>query len=149
MRASLLARDRPRAYRAVGQADRTQRAARRRARRMRTRAAKRLRTERRRRAYKAALKRPMDEHLAVYAAYWYAGYSCNPRAIYEKARELAPEIRGVWVVKPEHAAKVPAGVEVVAPGTPEYLDVMARAKYFVNNVNFPNEYVKRPGSVHV
>ena len=43
----------------------------------------------------------------------------------------------------------PAGVEVVAPGTPEYLDVMARAKYFVNNVNFPNEYVKRPGSVHV
>ena len=26
---------------------------------------------------------------------------------------------------------------------------MARAKYFVNNVNFPNEYVKRPGSVHV
>jgi CDP-glycerol glycerophosphotransferase len=149
VRASLLARDRPRAYRAVGRADRTQRAARRRARRMRTRAAKRLRTERRRRAYKAALKRPMDEHLAVYAAYWYAGYSCNPRAIYEKARELAPEIRGVWVVKPEHAAKVPAGVEVVAPGTSEYLDVMARAKYFVNNVNFPNEYVKRPGSVHV
>ena len=26
---------------------------------------------------------------------------------------------------------------------------MARARYFVNNVNFPNEYVKRPGSVHV
>jgi CDP-glycerol glycerophosphotransferase len=26
---------------------------------------------------------------------------------------------------------------------------MARAKYFVNNVNFPNHVVKRPGSVHV
>ncbi len=149
LRASLLARDKPRAYRALGRAAGAQQAARRRARRVRTRAAKRLRSERRRRAYRAARKRPIDEQLAVYAAYWYAGYSCNPRAIYEKAKELAPEIRGVWVVKPEHAAKVPAGVEVVAPGTPEYLDVMARAKYFVNNVNFPNEYVKRPGSVHV
>ena len=149
VRASLLARDHPRAYRAVGRADRTQRAARRRVRRLRTRATKRLRTERRRRAYRAALKRPMDEQLAVYAAYWYAAYSCNPRAIYEKARELAPEIRGVWVVKPEHHDTVPEGVEVVAPDTPEYFDVMARAKYFVNNVNFPNDYVKRPGSVHV
>jgi CDP-glycerol glycerophosphotransferase len=149
VRASLLARDHPRAYRAVGRADHTQRAARRRARRLRTRATKRLRTERRRRAYRAALKRPIDEQLAVYAVYWYAACSCNPRAIYEKARELAPEIRGVWVVKPEHHDKVPEGIEVVAPDTPEYFDVMARAKYFVNNVNFPNDYVKRPGSVHV
>ncbi|MET0816145.1 MAG: CDP-glycerol glycerophosphotransferase family protein, partial [Solirubrobacteraceae bacterium] len=137
------------AYRAVGKADRTRRAARRRAHKLRNRAAKRLRSERRRRAYRAALKRPIDEHLAVYAAYWYAAYSCNPRAIYEKARELAPGIRGVWVVKPGQAADVPDGVEVVHPGTPEYLDVLARAKYFVNNVNFPNEYVKRPGQVHV
>ncbi|HYI20083.1 MAG TPA: CDP-glycerol glycerophosphotransferase family protein, partial [Solirubrobacteraceae bacterium] len=135
IRAGLLARDKPRAYRALNRATDAERAARRRARRLRTRASKRLRSERRRRAYRAALKRPIDEHLAVYAAYWYAGYSCNPKAIYEKARELAPEIRGVWVVKPEHMAKVPAGIEVVAPGTPEYLDVMARARFFVNNVN--------------
>jgi CDP-glycerol glycerophosphotransferase len=94
-------------------------------------------------------RRGVDKHLAVYGAYWFRGYSCNPRAIYEKARELAPGIRGVWVVKPGQAADVPDGVEVVHPGTPEYLDVLARAKYFVNNVNFPNEYVKRPGQVHV
>ena len=151
VRASLLARDRPRAYRAVGRADRTPSAPPAAARAgCAPRAAKRLRSERRRRAYKrrAASARwtstsPSTPRTGTPA------YSCNPRAIYEKARELAPEIRGVWVVKPEHAAKVPAGVEVVAPGTPEYLDVMARAKYFVNNVNFPNEYVKRPGSVHV
>ena len=37
------------------------------------------------------------------------------------------------------------GVEHVRPGTAEYFDLLARAKYFVNNVNFPNHLVKRPG----
>jgi CDP-glycerol glycerophosphotransferase len=148
-RTRLLARDHPRAYRALDRAVDAQRAVRRRGTRLRRRAVKRARSERRRRAYRAALRRPMDEQLAVYAAYWYRGYACNPRAIYETARELAPHVRGVWVVKPEHAAEVPPGVEHVAPDTPEYFDVLARAKFFVNNVNFPNEIVKRPGSVHV
>ena len=47
----------------------------------------------------AARRRGVDEHLAVFGAYWYRGYSCNPRAIYEKARELVPGMRGVWVVQ--------------------------------------------------
>ena len=33
--------------------------------------------------------------------------------------------------------------------TPEYFDLIARAGYLVNNVNFPNHLVKREGSVHV
>jgi CDP-glycerol glycerophosphotransferase (TagB/SpsB family) len=37
----------------------------------------------------------------------------------------------------------------VVAGTREYYDVVARARYLVNNVNFPNDVVKRPGSVHV
>jgi CDP-glycerol glycerophosphotransferase len=44
---------------------------------------------------------------------------------------------------------LPAGVEHVLPGTPEYYETIARARYFVNNVNFPNHLVKRDGSVHV
>ena len=34
-------------------------------------------------------------------------------------------------------------------GTREYYRVMARATYFVNNVNFPNDIVKRRGQVHL
>ena len=129
VRASLLARDRPRAYRAVGRADRTQRAARRRARRLRTRAAKRLRSERRRRAYQAALKRPIDEHLAVFAAYWYAAYSCNPRAIYEKARELVPgDPRGLGRQARARRERCPRASSTSSPGTPEYYDVIARGE---------------------
>jgi CDP-glycerol glycerophosphotransferase len=85
----------------------------------------------------------------VFAAYWYRGYSCNPRAIYERARELVPDLRGVWVVNADAADTMPAGVEYVVPGTREYFDLIARARYFVNNVNFPNHLVKRDGAVHV
>ena len=92
---------------------------------------------------------PVEDDLAVFAAYWYRGYSCNPRGIYEKLRELAPGIRAVWVVEEEHATEFPADVEHVIAGTREYYRLLARAKYFVNNVNFPNDYVKRGGTVHV
>ena len=55
----------------------------------------------------------------------------------------------MWVVKPEDAAALPPGVEHVAPNTREYFDLIARAGFFVNNVNFPNHLVKREGHVHV
>jgi CDP-glycerol glycerophosphotransferase len=99
------------------------------------------------RHYRSRLRAPLDPELAVYGAYWFRGYACNPRAIYERAAELVPQVRGVWVVKP--GATVPDGVEHVVADTPEYFDVIARAGYLVNNVNFPNHLVKRDGSLHV
>lgn len=99
--------------------------------------------------YRAQLRLPVDPGLAVYSAYWNASYSCNPAAIYEKARELAPHIRGVWVVKPDRVANIPAGVDYVVEESPAYFRVMARAKYFISNANFPEYVVKRPGSVVV
>jgi CDP-glycerol glycerophosphotransferase len=113
------------------------------------RSAGKARRARLERHYRAQLRRPLDPDLAVFGAYWYAAYSCNPRAIYEKARELVPDMRGVWVVKPDVVDSLPAGVEHVLPGTPEYYETIARAHYFVNNVNFPNHLVKRDGTVHV
>jgi CDP-glycerol glycerophosphotransferase len=100
-----------------------------------------------RRHYRAAQRRPLDPDLAVFAAYWYRGYACNPRAIHERARQLHPNLRGVWVVK--EGASVPDGVEHVVAGTEAYFDVLARATYFVNNVNFPDHVVKRDGQIHV
>src|SRR5215467_4038204 len=86
---------------------------------------------------------PRDPQLAVYGAYWFNGYSCNPAAIYEKARELAPAVRGVWVVRPERRATVPAGVPTVLDDSLAYYRLLARATYFINNVNFPDFVVKR------
>ncbi len=58
-------------------------------------------------------------------------------------------MRGVWVVRPDAVDVLPAGVDYVVGGTKEYFETMARARYFVNNVNFPNNVVKRDGAVHV
>ncbi|MFJ1702804.1 CDP-glycerol glycerophosphotransferase family protein [Kitasatospora sp. NPDC088346] len=101
-------------------------------------------------AYNAFRRLPLDRNLAVYAAYWHRGYACNPAAIYEKAKELAPQIRGVWVVEDRaRAATLPPGVPYVIVNTPAYLRAMATATYFVNNVNFPHTMAKRPGTVHL
>jgi CDP-glycerol glycerophosphotransferase len=145
------------AFARVERARRTARVTRRAARDPRRTLARRWRRWRRRRAkpsalqayYRERLREPVDPDLAVFAAYWYRPPACNPRAIHEAARRLVPGLRGVWVVKEEAAASVPEGVEYVVPGTREYFDVIARAGWFVNNVNFPNHLVKRPGTVHV
>ena len=99
--------------------------------------------------YRLQLKAPIEPNLVVYGAYWYAAYSCNPRAISEKAREVAPWLDEVWVVNPDKVDVVPAGVRHVVAGTRDYYRVMARAAYLVNNVNFPNDIVKRRGQVHL
>jgi CDP-glycerol glycerophosphotransferase len=152
LRARLVERDDYRGFRLLEEGLRQRRALKRRraqASRLRGRVTARARGAGLERYYRSRLDQPMDPDLAVFAAYWYRGYSCNPRAIYEKARELVPGMRGVWVTRRDAAGSVPDGVERVVPGTREYYDVLARATYFVNNVNFPNYLVKREGTVHV
>ncbi|WDZ86475.1 bifunctional glycosyltransferase/CDP-glycerol:glycerophosphate glycerophosphotransferase [Micromonospora cathayae] len=99
--------------------------------------------------YQAELRRPVDPTLALYAAYWYRGYACNPAAIHAAARRLAPQVRGVWVVRPDRVDALPPGVEYVVAGTRAYFRALARARWLVNNVNFPDHLRKRPGTVHV
>ncbi len=99
--------------------------------------------------YQLQRRVPVEQDLVAYAAYWYRGYACSPAAIYQKARELAPHLRGVWIVRAEDIDSVPVGVDVVVPDTAAYFRLMARARYFVNNVNFPHIIEKRPGTVHV
>ncbi|MGK5737985.1 bifunctional glycosyltransferase family 2 protein/CDP-glycerol:glycerophosphate glycerophosphotransferase [Micromonospora sp. URMC 103] len=152
----LVAGGRWRTFSALRTASRARDAARRSARRTRRRVApvarrnaRRARDVLLREYYRAELHRPLDPTLAVYAAYWYRGYSCNPAAIYEAARRLTPEIRGVWIVRRDRVDTLPPGVEYVVAGTPGYYRMLARARWLVNNVNFPDFVRKRPGSVHV
>ncbi|MGW0626655.1 bifunctional glycosyltransferase/CDP-glycerol:glycerophosphate glycerophosphotransferase [Streptomyces sp. NPDC002758] len=99
--------------------------------------------------YRRELRRPLDPDLAVYCAYWGRGYACNPAAIHAKARELAPHIRSVFLVEADQAHAMPDGVEYAVIGSRRYWEVLARATYLINNANFAEDVVKRPGSVHV
>ncbi|MET7503057.1 CDP-glycerol glycerophosphotransferase family protein [Streptomyces microflavus] len=96
-------------------------------------------------AYRTDLHRPLDPNLAVYGAYWNRGVACNPAAIHAKAHELAPHIRGLWVVSSRHRDRMPAGVPYVIEGSRPYWRAMATATYLVNNSSFPGGFTKRPG----
>jgi CDP-glycerol glycerophosphotransferase len=99
--------------------------------------------------YRLQLRLPLDPNLAGYAAYWYREVSCNPAAVEQAARGLAPHMRGVWVVGRDATGAVPAGAAHVVEGSRPYYRLLARAKYLVNNVNFPDFVRKRPGQVHL
>ncbi|MFJ8533042.1 CDP-glycerol glycerophosphotransferase family protein [Streptomyces sp. NPDC093591] len=99
--------------------------------------------------YRLQLRLPLDQNLAVYCAYWGRGYVCNPAAIHAKARALAPHIRSVFLVEADQAHTVPKDVEYAVIGSREYWDVLARAKYLINNANFADAVVKRRGSLHL
>ncbi|MEH0845166.1 bifunctional glycosyltransferase family 2 protein/CDP-glycerol:glycerophosphate glycerophosphotransferase [Micromonospora sp. CPCC 205711] len=141
-----------RAFNALHDASRARNTARKAARRVRPvvrRAARLGRDAVLREYYLAELRRPLDPTLAVYAAYWYRGYACNPAAIHEAARRLAPQVRGVWIVRRDRVDTLPPGVEYVVAGTRAYYRALARARWLVNNVNFPDFVRKRSGSTHV
>ncbi|KUN77320.1 glycosyl transferase family A [Streptomyces bungoensis] len=99
--------------------------------------------------YARQLRRPLDPDLAVFCAYWGRGYACNPAAIHAKARELAPHIRSVFLVEADQVHAMPEGVDHAVIGSRRYWEVLARATYLVNNANFADAVVKRPGSVHL
>ena len=99
--------------------------------------------------YRLQVRGPVDDNLALYAAYWYRGVSCNPAAIAAKAAELAPDVRNVWVVGRSRLKSVPPGTDYVVAGSREYYRALARARWLVNNVNWPDWVVKRPGTTHV
>ncbi|MFR9790906.1 CDP-glycerol glycerophosphotransferase family protein [Streptomyces sp. MB22_4] len=95
-------------------------------------------------------RRPLDPHLVVYSASSHRGLLGDPAAVYRAARRIAPQLRGVWVVRDaETAAGLPPDVEHVIAGTRRCAEVMARAKYLVNDVVWTGVPAKRPGSVYI
>ncbi|GLX53493.1 transferase [Streptomyces hygroscopicus subsp. hygroscopicus] len=132
-------------YRAFQAANRARRAARKAVRTRKREVGAKLREQQ----YRRALSRPVDPDLAVFAAYWERGVACNPAAIAAELAELAPHIHPVWVVSKDNTALLPPGTDHVVPGTRRYWEVLATAKYLVNNVNFPNAVVKRPDAIHL
>ncbi|EGX56025.1 glycosyl transferase, partial [Streptomyces zinciresistens K42] len=99
--------------------------------------------------YAAQSRRPLDPRLAVYSAFSHRGVLGDPAAVFAKAREIAPQLEGVWVVREDAVEGLPPGTDFVTPGSRRYHEVMARATYWVNNVNWPGTLAKRPGSVHI
>ncbi len=98
-------------------------------------------------------RRPLDAGLAVYSAFSHRGVLGDPAAVYRKAREIAPHLRGVWVVRDEECAAdtaaLPPDTEHVVLGSAAYRRVTERATFFVNNVNWPRCRGQAPRQRHI
>ena len=103
----------------------------------------------RKRVGKLLRRGKLDPNLVAYAAGGCTQYAGNPRAICEKAAELAPQLRGVWVVDEEHVGAIPEGVEYVVADSPAYEKLLGKATYFVSDANWPKDLDKRQGQVHL
>ncbi|WP_330266558.1 bifunctional glycosyltransferase family 2 protein/CDP-glycerol:glycerophosphate glycerophosphotransferase [Streptomyces griseorubiginosus] len=99
--------------------------------------------------YRVQLRLPVREDRAVFAVYGGRGHGCNPGALEEAFRSLAPHIRTAWAADPEHHRTIPTATRRLTPDTAAYWTALARSKYLVNNTDFDRRLVKRPGQVLV
>jgi CDP-glycerol glycerophosphotransferase len=85
--------------------------------------------------YLCYITRPRKEK-AVYFASFRGQYSDNPRAISECLHEIAPDVKIVWLVKPQYMKYVPNYVTVVPPKPRLALKAQAQAKVWVLNYTY-------------
>lgn len=82
--------------------------------------------------YLCYITRPRKEK-AVYFASFRGQYSDNPRAISECLHKMAPDVKIVWLVKPQFRQFVPDYVVTVPPKHRLVLKAQAQAKVWVMN----------------
>src|SRR5690554_778188 len=80
-------------------------------------------------------KLPLDPNLVAYTTLWHRAPRGNPLAIYRKQRELAPHLRGVWIVRKQDIPLIPDGIEYVTPRTLAYLRVTGTASFIIDDAN--------------
>lgn len=90
----------------------------------------------------------INPKMIMFESMWGTKYSCNPKHFYEYMDKHHPEYTCVWSLT-DKRIPVPGNAIRVKRGSQEYYRYLATAKYFVNNVNFEDNYVKRDGQIEI
>lgn len=91
---------------------------------------------------------PLKKNLWVFDAYWASQFSSNEKAMYEYLQEYHPEMKSIWFLK-DTSIPISGSGKKVREKSFAYYWALARAKYLVQNANFPQEYVKRRGQIEI
>jgi CDP-glycerol glycerophosphotransferase len=92
---------------------------------------------------------PIKKHVIVFESLWGRAFNDNPKAIYDYMSEkFGRKYKYVWFLNNEYTP-VPDDVIAVRKNSWRYFYYLARGKYFVENTNFPNFYVKRKGQIEM
>lgn len=90
----------------------------------------------------------LDDKCIVFESMWGSKYSCNPQHLYEYIDKNYPEYKCVWSLRDARMPIKGNGIRV-RRGSQEYFKYLATAKFFVNNVNFEDAYIKRDGQIEI
>ncbi len=93
-------------------------------------------------------KKKLCENRIIFESMWGTKYSCNPQALYEYIDKHYPEYECIWSLEDPRTPIKGRGIRV-RRGSQKYFEYLATAKYFVNNVNFEDTYVKRKGQIEI
>lgn len=90
----------------------------------------------------------IKQRLILFESDWGRRYSCNPQALYEYIDKNYPQYECVWSFNDERTP-IKGRAKRVRRGSLKYYYYLATAKYLINNVNFPDDYIKRPGQIEI
>ena len=90
---------------------------------------------------------PIESNLALFESFQGRNVGDNPLDVYLELRARKPDLKIYWAVA--DGIDAPAGALPVIWGSPEWLRLLATAKYLVNNANFPWFFRKAPGQVYL
>jgi len=90
---------------------------------------------------------PLVENLVLFESFQGRNVGDNPLDIYWQLRRQRPDLDIVWAVTGD--VQAPEGARGVEWGSPQWMHLLATAKYLVNNANFPWFFRKAPGQVYL
>jgi CDP-glycerol glycerophosphotransferase len=91
---------------------------------------------------------PVNRKAVIFQSFYGKSYSDNPKALYEEMLAEDCNMKAIWVLN-NPKLEIPGNPAIVRPRSFKYYYYMAISKYFINNGNFPDFYVKRKGTVHL
>ncbi|RYL90298.1 bifunctional glycosyltransferase family 2 protein/CDP-glycerol:glycerophosphate glycerophosphotransferase [Sporolactobacillus sp. THM19-2] len=92
---------------------------------------------------------PIKKNVIVFESLWGRSFSDNPKAIYEYiSRVFGNKYKCIWILNNEYTPITGPGV-TVRRNSWLYFYYLSRGKYFVENTNLPNFYVKRYGQIEM
>ena len=100
------------------------------------------------REYKFFQYLPIKQNRIFFESMWGKKYSCNPRYFYEYIDKNHPEYECVWSLIDEHIPINGNGIRV-RRGSLKYFYYLATSKYFVDNVNLDDDWIKRDNQVYI
>lgn len=101
---------------------------------------------------------PLEENMILYEAYAGRGLICSPYAIFKRftQRDDFKDYIHVWsledIEKQKDTIERYAGYDnviFVQRDTLEYCEYLAKTKYLISNLSFPNYYTKKAGQIYI